>query len=96
MTDAKFVVPAAQYLRMSTEHQQYSTENQSTAIQKYAECHSFEIVRTYSDAARSGLVLRRRAGLRQLLRDVVAGTAPCARSRHRMAWRIAERRTEWV
>jgi DNA invertase Pin-like site-specific DNA recombinase len=68
--------PAAQYLRMSTEHQQYSLENQSTAIQKYAESHSFEIVRTYSDSAKSGLVLRRRVGLQQLLQDVVSGTAP--------------------
>jgi DNA invertase Pin-like site-specific DNA recombinase len=61
---------------MSTEHQQYSLENQSTAIQAYAESHGFEVVLTYSDAARSGLILRRRAGLRQLLQDVVAGTAP--------------------
>jgi DNA invertase Pin-like site-specific DNA recombinase len=68
------IVPAAQYLRMSTEHQQYSLENQSTAIQEYAESHSFEVVRTYSDAARSGLVLRHRIGLRQLLQDVVSGT----------------------
>jgi hypothetical protein len=29
MTDARFPVPAAQYLRMSTKHQQYSLENQS-------------------------------------------------------------------
>jgi DNA invertase Pin-like site-specific DNA recombinase len=69
------LVPAAQYLRMSTEHQQYSLENQSAAIQKYAESQGFEVVRTYSDAARSGLVLRRRPGLRELLGDVVAGTA---------------------
>jgi DNA invertase Pin-like site-specific DNA recombinase len=69
------LIPAAQYLRMSTEHQQYSLENQSTVIQKYAESHGLEIARTYSDAAKSGLVLHRRAGLRQLLRDVVAGTA---------------------
>ena len=68
-------VPAAQYLRMSTEHQQYSLENQATAIQKYAESHSFEIVRTYSDSAKSGLILRRRTGLQQLLQDVVSGTA---------------------
>src|SRR5262245_52862905 len=27
---------AAQYVRMSTEHQRYSTENQSEAIQRYA------------------------------------------------------------
>ena len=71
---ANQLVPAAQYLRMSTEHQQYSLENQSTAIQKYAESHAFEVVRTYSDAAKSGLVLRHRIGLRQLLQDVVSGS----------------------
>ena len=72
---ANQLVPAAQYLRMSTEHQQYSLENQSTAIRSYAESHSFEIVRTYSDSAKSGLVLRRRTGLQQLLQDVVAGSS---------------------
>src|SRR6266849_3812367 len=72
MTDSQ-LVPAAQYVRMSTEHQQYSLENQSTAIQTYAESHGFEVVRTYSDAAKSGLVLRHRIGLRQLLQDVVSG-----------------------
>jgi hypothetical protein len=69
------LIPAAQYLRMSTEHQQYSLENQSTAIQKYADAHGFDIVRTYSDAAKSGVALKRRAGLRQLLQDVVSGNA---------------------
>lgn len=68
-------IPAAQYLRMSTEHQQYSLENQSAAIQRYAEPHGFEVVQTYSDAAKSGVALRRRTGLRQLLQDVVVGTA---------------------
>src|SRR5438552_4160718 len=66
-------IPAAQYLRMSTEHQQYSLENQSDAIRSYANTQGFEIVHTYSDAARSGLVLRHRDGLKQLLKDVVAG-----------------------
>ena len=70
------VVPAAEYVRMSTEHQQYSLENQSAAIHKYAELNGFQIVRTYSDGARSGLVLRQRKGLQQLLHDVVTGTAP--------------------
>ena len=74
---ANLLVPAAQYLRMSTEHQQYSLENQSAAIQKYAESHNFEVVRTYSDAAKSGLVLKRRTGLQQLLQDVVSGSSPC-------------------
>jgi len=71
---ANQLVPAAQYLRKSTEHQQYSLENQSTAIQRYADSQGFEVVRTYSDAAKSGLVLRHRIGLRQLLQDVVSGS----------------------
>lgn len=65
------LVPAAQYLRMSTENQQYSLLNQGAAIAEYAESHGFEVVRVYSDEARSGLTLKRRAGLRQLLSDVV-------------------------
>src|SRR5579863_4623262 len=65
-------IPAAQYLRMSTERQQYSLENQALAIGKYAELHGFEIVQTYSDAAKSGVVLKYRTGLRQLLQDVVS------------------------
>jgi DNA invertase Pin-like site-specific DNA recombinase len=60
---------------MSTEHQQYSLENQSLAIQKYAHSHDFEIVQTYTDSARSGVVLRHRTGLQRLLQDVVGGSA---------------------
>jgi DNA invertase Pin-like site-specific DNA recombinase len=66
-------IKAAQYLRMSTERQQYSLENQSAAIQLYAASHGFEIVQTYSDAAKSGVVLKNRTGLRRLLQDVVSG-----------------------
>ena len=66
--------PAAQYVRMSTEHQQYSLQHQCTKIREYAQQRGFEIVRTYSDAAKSGVVLLRRPGLRQLLQDVVSGT----------------------
>jgi DNA invertase Pin-like site-specific DNA recombinase len=76
MTDANLLVPAAQYLRMSTGHQQYSLQNQSAAIQKYAESKGLEVVCTYSDAAKRGLVLKRRPALCKLLQDVVAGTAP--------------------
>jgi DNA invertase Pin-like site-specific DNA recombinase len=69
------LVDAAQYLRMSTEQQQYSLENQAAAIQKYAAEHDFQVVRTYSDVAKSGVVLERRSGLRQLLHDVTSGNA---------------------
>ena len=72
---ANQLIPAAQYLRMSTEHQQYSLENQSLAIRRYADLHSFDLVQTYTDNARSGVVLRRRTGLQQLLQDVVRGSA---------------------
>src|SRR5580658_4314122 len=70
MTDAKSLIPGAQYLRMSTEHQQYSPENQSAAIQSYAESHGFTVVRTYSDPAKSGLLFKNRRGLRDLIQDV--------------------------
>ena len=68
-------IPAAQYVRMSTEHQQYSTENQGEAILRYAKAQGMEIVRTYSDAGKSGLNLAGRGGLRELLQDVESGRA---------------------
>lgn len=64
-------VPAAQYLRMSTDHQQYSLDNQSDAIARYATEHRFHVIKTYSDPAKSGLRLKNRAGLKQLLKDAV-------------------------
>jgi DNA invertase Pin-like site-specific DNA recombinase len=67
------VVPAAQYLRMSTEHQQYSTENQARSIEQYAQSHGFTVTHTYCDSAKSGLWLKGRPGLRELLRDVTEG-----------------------
>ena len=67
------LIAAAQYLRMSTEHQQYSTANQACRIQEYAESHGFTVTRTYADSAKSGLWLKGRPGLRDLLRDVTQG-----------------------
>jgi DNA invertase Pin-like site-specific DNA recombinase len=55
---------------MSTEHQNYSPENQSKAIAEYASPRQIEIVRTYADLGRSGLSLTGRDGLRTLLNDV--------------------------
>jgi DNA invertase Pin-like site-specific DNA recombinase len=68
------LIRAAQYLRMSTEHQQYSLDNQAEAIKLYARKHQMEIVRTYTDAGKSGLTLENRAGLRQLIEDVETGS----------------------
>lgn len=66
---------AAQYVRMSTEHQQYSTENQADAIRQYAELRGLEIVRTYADEGRSGLSLDGRDAFKQLIEDVESGSA---------------------
>lgn len=60
---------------MSTEHQQYSTENQADKIREYAARRGIEIVRTYTDAGKSGLRMEGRASLQQLLKDVESGTA---------------------
>jgi DNA invertase Pin-like site-specific DNA recombinase len=65
-------VRAAQYVRMSTEHQKYSTENQSEAIQNYAARRGIEIVRTYADEGKSGLSLGGRDALKRLIDDVQA------------------------
>jgi DNA invertase Pin-like site-specific DNA recombinase len=66
---------AAQYVRMSTEHQQYSPENQLDIIQQYAADHNMEIVQVYSDHGRSGLNIAGREGLNRLMADVEAKRA---------------------
>jgi len=69
-------IRAAMYVRMSTEHQKYSTDNQSAAIHRYAEKRSYDVVRTYADEGKSGLRLDGRDALKKLLLDVESGGAP--------------------
>src|SRR5882762_10617292 len=64
---------AGEYVRMSTEHQQYSTENQRQVIQDYAQSRGMSIVRTYTDAGKSGLRIDGRDALKQLIKDVESG-----------------------
>ena len=61
---------AAQYVRMSTDHQRYSTANQKQVIAAYAVERNIEIVRTYTDDGRSGLTIVGRGGLQELIADV--------------------------
>jgi DNA invertase Pin-like site-specific DNA recombinase len=56
---------------MSTEGQEYSIANQASAISNYCTQHQFEIVATYRDPGRSGLLLKNRPGLMRLLNDVI-------------------------
>jgi DNA invertase Pin-like site-specific DNA recombinase len=67
---------AAQYLRVSTERQEYSLECQRAGIETYARQHNFTVCRTYIDAARSGLEIKHRQELCQLLHDVLGGNCP--------------------
>ena len=66
---------AAEYVRMSTEHQQYSTENQADKIREYAAQRGIEIVRTYADEGKSGLRIDGRQALQRLIKDVETGAA---------------------
>ena len=66
---------AAQYVRMSTERQDYSLDFQMATNAVYAVEHDLEIVRTYTDAGISGLALTNRDGLKKLLADVLGGSA---------------------
>jgi len=67
------LVPAAQYVRMSDEAQQYSVDNQKAAIAEYAARHGFTVVKTYADLGKSGVVAKHRTGLGELLSDVTSG-----------------------
>src|SRR5574338_614162 len=66
---------AAQYVRMSTEHQQYSTENQADKIKEYAARRGIEIIKTYADEGKSGLRIDGRQALQRLIHDVESGQA---------------------
>lgn len=65
------LIRAAQYLRMSSENQRYSTENQETAIAEYARLHGYQVIASYVDVGKSGLSLKGRDALRQLLSDAL-------------------------
>jgi DNA invertase Pin-like site-specific DNA recombinase len=58
---------------MSTGRQECSLQSQAMAIARYAQLHGFEVVKTYSDAGRSGLSFKNRPALVELMDDVIVG-----------------------
>jgi len=64
---------AAAYVRMSTEHQQYSTSNQMDVVREYAKRRGLEIAKVYSDEGKSGLNIQGRDSLAQMIQDVQGG-----------------------
>jgi DNA invertase Pin-like site-specific DNA recombinase len=69
------LIPVAAYVRMSTEHQQYSTENQLDRIKEYAARRGMEIIRIFADEGKSGLSVKGRESLRQMISEVETGKA---------------------
>lgn len=70
----RYQVAAAEYIRMSTEHQRYSPENQREAIAAYALIKGYQIVQSFVDVSRSGLTAKGRGGLQELLREALSPT----------------------
>ncbi|WP_250326654.1 recombinase family protein [Morganella morganii] len=66
----KQAIYVAQYLRMSTDNQKYSTYNQMLYISEYAKKNGMTIVKTYKDEGKSGLTIAGRPGLQNLIFDV--------------------------
>ena len=75
LAKAQKALRAAQYVRMSTELQRYSIQNQAAAIAAYAQQRNLSIVQTYVDHGRSGLRIKGRPGLIELIEDVQSGKA---------------------
>ncbi len=71
----KALIPAAEYVRMSTDTQECSVENQRVVIQRHAADNGYVVVASYADLGKSGVALKGRSGLAQLLNDVVGGKA---------------------
>ncbi len=70
---ASELIPVAAYVRMSTEHQQYSTSNQLDRIKEYAARRGMSIVRVFADEGKSGLQVRGRESLQAMIAEVEAG-----------------------
>ncbi|WP_423459525.1 recombinase family protein [Ottowia sp. VDI28] len=69
-------VRAAAYLRMSSDRQELSLSTQLEAIRAYASKNGLSIVGVYEDAAKSGLSIAHRDGMKRLLRDVMGMPRP--------------------
>ncbi|WP_312165794.1 recombinase family protein [Phenylobacterium sp.] len=68
-------VRAVQYLRMSTPQQPHSLEHQAAAIAVHAQRRAYDIIRSYEDAAVSGVGAKRRPAFAELLATVLGGQA---------------------
>jgi DNA invertase Pin-like site-specific DNA recombinase len=73
LSDGLPILAVAEYVRGSTEDQEYSPVNQSDFNHGWASQHRMEIVLTYYERGKSGLTFDHRPALKQLVEDVVTG-----------------------
>ena len=66
---------SAAYVRMSTEHQKYSTANQLEFIREDARRRGLEVVKLFSDEGKSGLTFENRDALKAMITEIEAGRA---------------------
>ncbi len=66
---------AAAYVRMSTDHQNYSTDNQMETICKYAKRFNLKIDVRFSDDGKSGVTIDKRDGIKSMLELIKSGKA---------------------
>jgi DNA invertase Pin-like site-specific DNA recombinase len=64
---------AALYVRMSTDKQEHSAENQIQVLTQYANRGKYEIVRTYADEGISGTNAEKRPAFMRMIDDSAAG-----------------------
>lgn len=63
---------AVAYVRMSTDHQKYSTDNQLDAIRDYAAKNNIALVHTFADEGKSGMRVKGRDAFQTMI-DVIKG-----------------------
>ena len=66
---------AAAYVRMSTDHQNYSADNQMVAIRKYADSLGLKIVAEFADEGKSGISIKKRDAIKRMLGLIDSGKA---------------------
>ena len=68
-------IPVVAYVRMAAVCQNNPTNKQMDVIQEYAKRNNMEIIKVYSDEGKSGLNIKGRDALLQMLADAQSGRA---------------------
>lgn len=67
------MIPAIEYTRASTDHQEYSVRDQHKFNLDWAKRNKYKIVKTYSDDGISGGTVAKRPGFLQMIEDITTG-----------------------